>query len=155
MSPRPDLGPEPRLGYTASNIARVAERRADVGFLAACEADARAGSYAIGGELVVLKKSAGVHDPLFSPVEARRLGDAAEIVFLGLSDGAPRFAIGLDPKDVETLKARDDLLVLDLRSIAVRGLVDADHLPPLAEARRCSTGTRGTGSARIAGPRPT
>jgi NAD+ diphosphatase len=135
MSPRPDLGPEPRLGYTASNIARVAERRADVSFLAACEANERAGTYAIGGELVVLKKGAGVHDPLFSPVEARRLGGAAEIVFLGLSDGAPRFAIGLDPKDIETLKARDDLLVLDLRSIAVSGLVDADHLPPLAEGK--------------------
>jgi NAD+ diphosphatase len=108
---------------------------ADAGFLASCEADERAGSYAIGGELVVLKKSAGGHDPLFSPVEARRLGGAAERVFLGLCDGAARFAVGLDPKDIEPLKARDDLLILDLRSIAMRGLVDADHLPPLAEGK--------------------
>ena len=62
-----------------------------MGFLAASEVDQRAGSYAIGGELVVLKKSAGGHDPLFSPVEARRLGGAAENVFLGLCDGAARF----------------------------------------------------------------
>jgi NAD+ diphosphatase len=135
MSPRPDLGPKPRLGYTASRIARAAERRSDVGFLAACEADARAGSYVIGGELVALKKSADGHDPLFSPHEARRLGGAAEMVFLGLCDGAARFAIGLDPKDIEALKARDDLFILDLRSIAMRGLVDADHLPPLAEGK--------------------
>jgi NAD+ diphosphatase len=135
MSPSPDLGPKPQLGYIASTIARVAERRADAGFLAACDADARSRSYAIGGELVVLKKNAGRNDPLFSPAEARRLGGVAEIVFLGLSDGSARFATGLAPDDIEALKARDDLLVLDLRSIAMRGLVDADHLPPLAEGK--------------------
>ena len=35
MSPRPDLGPKPLLGYTASILARVAERRSDAAFLAA------------------------------------------------------------------------------------------------------------------------
>ena len=29
MSPRPDLGPKPRLGYAASSIERAAERRVD------------------------------------------------------------------------------------------------------------------------------
>ena len=29
MSPRPDLGPKPRLGYAGSCIERAAERRAD------------------------------------------------------------------------------------------------------------------------------
>ena len=39
------------------------------------------------------------------------------------------------PKAAEALKARDDLLVTDLRSIAVQGLVAPEHLPPLAEAK--------------------
>jgi NAD+ diphosphatase len=135
MSPRPDLGPKPRLGYTASLIERVVERRPDATALAAWGNDPRARSYLIGGELVVLKRTADVNDPLFTPAEARALGRTAETVFLGLIEGAPRFAIALDPAAAEALKARDDLVVTDLRSIAVRGLVAADHLPPLAEGK--------------------
>ena len=33
------------------------------------------------------------------------------------------------------LQAREDFTVTDLRSIAVRGLLDTDHLPPLAEGK--------------------
>jgi NAD+ diphosphatase len=135
MSPRPDLGPKPRLGYTASLIERVVERRPDATALAAWENDPRARSYVIGGELVVLKRAADVNDPLFTLAEARALGRTAETIFLGLIDGAPRFAIALDPAAAEALKARDELVVTDLRSIAVRGLVAADHLPPLAEGK--------------------
>ena len=54
MSPRPDLGPKPRLGYAASSIERAAERRADAAALAALESDPRARAYVVGGELVVL-----------------------------------------------------------------------------------------------------
>jgi NAD+ diphosphatase len=135
MSPRPDLGPKPRLGYTASLIERVAERRPDAAALAAWENNPRARSYVIGGELVVLKRAAEVSDPLFTLAEARGLGRTAEVIFLGLAEGAPRFAIALDPAAAEALKARDDLVVTDLRSIAVRGIVAADHLPPLAEGK--------------------
>ena len=55
MSPRPDLGPKPRLGYAESRIDRAAERRADGAALAAHERDANARAYAIGGELVALR----------------------------------------------------------------------------------------------------
>jgi NAD+ diphosphatase len=48
---------------------------------------------------------------------------------------APRFGFGLDPEAVERLKSRNDLKITDLRSIAVQGMVGADHLPPLAEAK--------------------
>ena len=133
MSRRPDLGPRPRLGYTQSLIERAAERREDAAFLAALAADG--GAYAIGGELVVLKKHASGLDPLFTLAEARALGATTETVFLGLLDGAGRFGIGLAPGVAEALKARPDLHVTDLRSIAVQGLVEADHLPPIAEAK--------------------
>ena len=135
MSPRPDLGPKPRLGYAESRIDRAAERRADGAALAAHERDANARAYAIGGELVALRKATAGLDPLFTISEARGLGGAAEMVFLGLVDGAARFAVALAPATVEALKTRDDFTVTDLRSIAMRGLVDADHLPPLAEGK--------------------
>ena len=135
MSPRPDLGPKPRLGYTASLLERAAERRTDAAALAELENDPCARAYVIGGELVVLKRAVDVNDPLFTAAEARALGRTAESVFLGLVESAPRFAVALDPTNAEALKADDKLVVTDLRSIAVRGLVAADHLPPLAEGK--------------------
>ncbi len=135
MSPRPDLGPKPRLGYAASSIERAAERRADAAALAALESDPRARAYVVAGELVVLKKAAALADPLFALAEARALGRTAELVFLGLCQDAPRFAVALESAAAEALKTRDEFLVTDLRSIAVRGLVEAEHLPPLAEGK--------------------
>ena len=135
MSPRPDLGPKPHLGYTASSIERAGERRPDANALAALESDAQARCYVVGGELVALRKGTRVHDPLFTPTEARGLGRTAEQVFLGLIGDAPRFALALDPASAEALQARNELVVTDLRSIAMRGLVDAEHLPALAEGK--------------------
>jgi NAD+ diphosphatase len=135
MSPRPDLGPKPRLGYTASPIERASEKRYDEAFLRALMADERAGVYAIAGEMVLLKAGDEIHDPMFRPDEVAALGRQTETVFLGLIDGAGRFGIGLDPSVVETLKAQNQYFITDLRSIAMQGLVAQDHLPPLAEAK--------------------
>ena len=135
MSPRPDLGPKPLLGYTASTLARVAERRSDEAFLAACAADAKAGTFAIGGELVVMRRTANGPDPLFRAEEVYALAPSAETVFLGLAGEEGRFGIALDPEATKRLKERSDLLVTDLRSIAVQGLVGPEHLAPLAEAK--------------------
>ena len=123
MSPRPDLGPKPRLGYTASLVERASEKRNDEAFLHALLADERAGAYAIAGEMVVLKAGDEIHDPMFRPDEVAALGPQTETVFLGLVDGAGRFGVGLDPSVVEPLKAQNRFVVTDLRSIAMQGLV--------------------------------
>ncbi len=135
MSPRPDLGPKPHLGYTQSLIDRVAERRLDSAWLQARMADKGTRTYVIGTEMIVLKKGDGLHDPAFTPDEARALAPNTEQVFLGLLDGAARFGTGIATADAEALKTRGDLVVTDLRSIAIQGLVAPEHLPPLAEAK--------------------
>jgi NAD+ diphosphatase len=135
MSPRPDLGPKPRLGYTASLIERAVGTRADAAALANLRNDPNARTYLIGGEMVVLNKAASVHDPLFTLRVAYGLGPTAEAVFIGLRQNAPRFALALEPAATDALKARGEFLVTDLRSIAVNALVDSEHLPPLAEAK--------------------
>ena len=135
MSPRPDLGPHPRLGYTASLIERASEKRNDEAFLNAVMADDRAGFYAIAGEMVVLKAGDEIHDPLFRRDELAAFGRQTESVFLGLIDGAGRFGMGFDPAIVEPLKAQNQFFITDLRSVAMQGLVAQDHLPPLAEAK--------------------
>jgi NAD+ diphosphatase len=135
VPPRPDLGPKPPLGYVQSPIERVAERRADPAWLEAAAVDARALVYVVGGEHIVLKTNRGAFEATFSPAEARALGTPSELVFLGLMGGAPRFGLGLDPVAVAALKGRAELTAIDLRSIAVQGLVGPDHLPLLAEAK--------------------
>jgi NAD+ diphosphatase len=135
MSPPFDLGPRPHLGYTQSKIDRVAERRLDKDWLAGRITDDSTRAFVIGGELIVLKAGNSVNDPLFTPEQARALAPLAETVFLGLFDGEPRFGIGIAQASAEALKARNDLVVIDLRSIAIQGLVAPEHLPPLAEAK--------------------
>jgi len=135
MSPRPDLGSWPQLGYTASRIERAAEKRVDADALRALEADAAARWYVVGGELIAMRKTAASLDPLFERGEAQALGVVAQTVFLGLMNGAPRFALAIEPAAMEALKSRDEFEVSDLRTIAVRGMVDEHHLPPLAEGK--------------------
>jgi NAD+ diphosphatase len=132
MPHRPDLGPKPHLGYTASLLDRAAHRRSEAAALAA---DPRAGAYLVGGELIITRKLAHGGDPLFGLAEAQRLAPARDSVLLGFLDGTPRFGFAIGKDDAEALKARDGLLVTDLRSIAVQGLVAPEHLPPLAEAK--------------------
>jgi NAD+ diphosphatase len=99
------------------------------------QADARARAYVIGGDLVVMRKGNTALDPLFACPEVPALGRVTETAFLGFMDGEPRFAMAIEPAAAEALKTTGVFEVTDLRSIAVRGLVDADHLPPLAEGK--------------------
>jgi NAD+ diphosphatase len=126
-----DLGPRPLLGYISNRLARATERRGD-GSLAAL--DAEAGAYLIGGELVVLRQGDGLN-PLFRLDDARGLAPAHETILLGLADGVPRYGIGIDQAAAEALKSRSDFVVIDLRSIAIQGLVTPEHVAALAEAK--------------------
>ena len=135
MPPRPFFGPKPRLGYTASPIERAAGTRADAAALGVLQNHPDACVYLIAGELVALKKGANQHDPLFTLGVAQALGPAAETVFVGLHQDAPRFAIAIEGEAAEAVKTHPDWLLIDLRSIAVKALVDGEHLPPLAQAK--------------------
>lgn len=121
--------------YAGSRLERAAAQRGDAATLAAMAKNGSAGFYLIAGDQVVLKTNGAGFDPLFSSAEARTCGNPRETVFLGLLEDAPRFGAALDTSSIDSLKARGDLMLIDLRSIAVQGIVAADHLPPLAEAK--------------------
>ncbi|MEP9350868.1 NAD(+) diphosphatase [Xanthobacter sp. KR7-225] len=123
----PELGPWPALGYVGNPLDRAAHLRPEgVGLARAPQARA----YLLGGELVALKGDADAADPLFAPAEAEAWTREAP-VFLGLAGGTPRAAFPFDPARREEMEAAG-LLVADLRSIAVRGLVGPEHLGPIA-----------------------
>src|SRR6266853_562808 len=135
MPARFDLGAKPHLGYTDSVLERAAELRHDPAAIAALEADPRARAFVIGGELVILRKGAPSNDPAFTLALAGAFGPKREQVFLGRHDGAPLFAVAINPDAAEALKGRGDLLVTDLRSIATGALAAPEHLAPLAQAK--------------------
>jgi NAD+ diphosphatase len=97
MSPRPDLGSWPHLGYTASRIERAAEKRVDADALRALEADAAARWYVRAESLSRCARPLAGLDPLFERAEAQALAPLTQTVFLGPHERAPRFALAIDP----------------------------------------------------------
>ena len=130
-----DLGPKPRLGFTADPLERQSERRSDAEFLAGLAARVDAGAYVVCGDLMVMRQVPAGNDPLFPLEQARNLAGVRETVFLGTVEGAGRFGLALDAGATDVLKATPGLFLTDLRSIAVQGLVAAEHLSALAEAK--------------------
>ena len=136
---RLDLGTRPYLGYTGNVLNRAAEMRTDPAAIAALAADPYARTLVTAGELVCLKKGEPFNDPAFTPAQAAALvsGPARmrEQVFLGRDGNGPLFAVAIDVEAAEALKARDDLVITDLRSTAMRRLVAQEHMPLFAQAK--------------------
>lgn len=144
-----DLGPPPLLGYAGGVLDRAAELRPDIEALSALAADVSTRTLVIAGESVLLHRddAAAVHDPWFTLAEAAALvsgpdktqedalRQVLEQVFLGRDGDGPRFALAIAPAAAEPLKQRDDLVVTDLRTAAMRGLVAPRHLPAFAQAK--------------------
>ncbi|OYX13877.1 MAG: NADH pyrophosphatase [Rhizobiales bacterium 32-66-8] len=123
----PELGAWPDLGYVGNTLDRAAHLRGDWERLAA-QRDAR--FYLLGGELVAARMLGEWRDPLFDAAHAHALG-ATTPLFLGLADGAPRFAMRFDPGTRERMEA-GGLFVSDLRSTAVGGLLPPADLGAIA-----------------------
>jgi NAD+ diphosphatase len=142
-----DLGPKPYLGYTGSLLDRAADVRGDLAALSALAADPCTRTLVVAGEFICLHKGEPRHDPWFTLPQAAALLSAPDSahdkpseqqlarVFLGRHDGEPRFALGIAPAAAEVLKNRSDLVIMDLRSAAMRGHVADQHLPAFAQAK--------------------
>ena len=133
------LGPRPPLGYVNDRMDRAAGQRSDAAALAALMSMDSTRCYVVAGETVALKKivrtSAPALDPLFTLAEIRRLGSGRDMAFLGMCGGAARFAIAVDPAGLQPGSACDEIVFTHLRAIAVQGLIEADHLPAIAEGK--------------------
>jgi NAD+ diphosphatase len=132
------LGPWPNLAHTGSALDRASERRGDTAFVEAALAHTDASAVLIAGELIVLRR-AGESGTLIPLSEAHGLAKSTESIFIGTVGGAARLGLAITAESAELLQRRDDLLVSDLRSIAVRGLVDVEELQPIAIAKALLT----------------
>jgi NAD+ diphosphatase len=147
-----DLGPKPYLGYTGGALNRASELRPDPAAVSKLAADPGARTLVITGEFICLHKGDPCHDPWFTLEQAATLAPGQgesreqilqqvflEQVFLGQHSGGPMFAVAIVPAAAEALKDRSDLVVTDLRTAAMRGLVAQEHLPALAQAKSLLT----------------
>ena len=126
-------GRAPEFGFAGNPLDRCSDRREDGRFLADMAARADALSVLICRETPILARG----NPLFAIGEAARLGVVRERAFLGLQpNGAPVFASLIDDSAVElrgdesdgfldrrvmVVPGRDDLKLIDMRSLAMQG----------------------------------
>jgi len=123
------------LGYAHNPLNRMAELRDKPDAIAVMEASPEARAIVLAGDIPILKRHEDALHALFSMPEAHELGQMRETVFLGHDGARPIFGLALEAQEPETHQGRDDLLVIDARSIAVQGLLLAEWLGPLGEAK--------------------
>lgn len=122
------------MSFIVNPLDRCAERRGDTEWLARLmqQDDARF-VVATAGKLVLRRDQASMRH---SQAEAAALGQsAAETAFLGLEpSGAPLFACTATLSD-EELEIREELEIIDLRSLALRRDLPEADIGALAQAR--------------------
>ncbi len=124
-----------RLGYAVNTLDRLAEHRDDAERMAGYRASPLARTIVMAGEVPVLRRRDNALDPLFSFAEADDLGQARETAFLGIEGGTPVFATVLDAPAADSDQGRADLARIDLRTLAVQGLLPPDTLGRMAQAK--------------------
>jgi NAD+ diphosphatase len=130
-----DSFPLGQPGFISHVLDRAAHLRADEARLLAMEEHPNARAYVVYRDSLVVKREAAGPRALLSLDEARRFGANPGTVFLGLSDGAPVFGMGISPAAVEQLLTRDDAAVSELRGMAMHGIVPASQLSAIAMAK--------------------
>ena len=123
-----------RIGYGVNTIERLSERREDAAFVAERAAEPSAVTLLIAGDTPMLRRASGSITALFPLAEIAGRETMLERAFLGVDGTRPVFATLISGERVEPLKQAGDLGI-DLRSIAVQGLVPPPELGLLAEAK--------------------
>jgi NAD+ diphosphatase len=140
-----------QFGFAVNPLDRVSERREDQSFLDALHARPDARALLICRDTPILRKGADGLDPLFALSEIEALGAHRLCALLGLlPGGAPVFAMLLEDSAVElrsdasdgfldrrvmAVPGRDDLALIDMRSIAVQGLLAPDYIGMFGQAK--------------------
>ncbi|WP_131195158.1 NAD(+) diphosphatase [Lichenihabitans psoromatis] len=120
------------LGFIDNPLDRMSGRRDNPEEVASFRAAPQTVSLVLAGDSVVL----GHQDsPWFGLAVAEAMGSVQHSTFLGERNGQAYFATALMPDAAEHLAERSDVQIIDLRSIATRGLVSNDDLGALAQAK--------------------
>ena len=139
------------LGFAADPLDRLSYRRDDADEVARLRARGDARVIVVARDMPLLLKTGAELEPLLPMREIERLGGARVEALMGaMPDGAPVFAALLGDEAVEeksdssdgfldrrvlVVPGRDDLKLIDLRSIAAGGLVPPGQASMLGSAK--------------------
>jgi len=133
QTPFPD--PSALTGYGANPLDRLAARRGDASFVAGLRSAAGTRHVVFTGDIPLLRKHGDALDPFFETRDLAALGASRESALLGRDAAGAIFASLLDQPAAETGEGDAGLVSLDLRSLAVQGLLEPPVLGILAQAK--------------------
>jgi NAD+ diphosphatase len=123
-----------RLGFIRNPLLRHSAER-DQGILDHHVRDPGALTVAIAGEIPILRKNGEAMTGLLPLGDLDRAETRHEQAFLGTLRDRPVFGTLLDASAADIFKSGKDHLAIDLRSIAVQGLLPPEELGVVAEAK--------------------
>ncbi len=124
-----------RTGFAANLFDRAAELRDSPEAQTALRAGPLARFAVVAGERPVLRRVGDGFTVWHDAQALAELGDAEHEILLGRDDGAGRFGVRIAAALGDALKGRPELLVLDLRSLAIQGLVPVAELGAVGETK--------------------
>ena len=122
-------------GYAVNPLDRMSERREDAEFIAILQRDPEARTLVLVGENALLQRDGDDFHALYTFDEAKRFGELREIAFLGHDGTGGIFASQFDPEVGAAMHGQDGLTSIDLRSIALQGLVSPKMVGALGQAK--------------------
>jgi NAD+ diphosphatase len=133
QKPNPDASA--RTGYGANPLDRLANSRDDAAFVAGLRAAPGTRHLVFTGDIPLLRQRGTALDPFFSGGELASLGMARETALLGQDEAGAIFATRLDEAAPESGEGDSGHVSLDLRSLAVQGLLAPPLLGVMAQAK--------------------
>ena len=131
------------VGFSGNPLDRLSEKRDDPATVAELAARADARSLVFVADTPVLKQTADGFDAFFTLAEVEALGARDEQALLGQTPQAPVFATLLqpavatrsEPNGPLAIPGREDLALVDLRSLAAKALLPRPTIAMMAQAK--------------------
>ena len=124
-----------QTGFALNTLDRMANQREDAAFIADLRARETARYIVFSGEIPALKLNDETHDALFTADEAKTVGKPTHKVFLGCHGDRPLFGVLIEASAHDNSQDRGDLSFMDLRTIAIQGLVTPEIVGALSQAK--------------------
>jgi NAD+ diphosphatase len=131
------------VGFSGNPLDRLSEKRDDAQALAELAAHAQARSLVFVSDTPVLKQRGDALDAFFTLAEVAALGARDEQALLGQTPEGPIFATLLrpdvarrvEPNGALVLPGREDLALIDLRSLAAKALLPRPTIAMMAQGK--------------------
>jgi NAD+ diphosphatase len=131
------------VGFSGNPLDRLSEKRDDPAILASLAARGDARSLVFVSDTPVLKQRGDALDAFFTLAEVAALGARDEQALLGQTSEATIFATLLKPevarrdeaKGAFVIPGREDLALIDLRSLAARAMLPRPTIAMMAQAK--------------------